>query len=223
VTHEEFLQLLGLPNPQELVRAIIEALLEVYRFNADRQEPEMGDDEQWFGFSVYRNGWHRIEMRLARVAGVRTSRPKNSLQIDVDGGARFHVYRGGNDETYDIYSYDWSTGTKTKVSLAERNSRQLSLFEEEEERDRTWHLGELAIVHAGNAEDGLTGVWAGAPVLHARDGSQWEWVVTLYQPGDAGKSERLSDVPRPPRFDQSPEPDLDLSLLGETERAEEAE
>lgn len=211
---DAFLQLLRIVEPQRFIDDVVGALDEVYRFNADRREPDMGDDEQWFGFSVYRNGWFRIEERLAQLVGVRTGRPNNSLLISVDGGVRFRVYRGGNDERYDIYSYDWNTGTRTKLSLCENNTRQLSLFDGEapEDRDLVWMLDELAIVHAGNADDGLTGVWVGAPVSEASDGSQWAWVLQLYAHGGEPEGTRITDTNSLQRFSDAPEPDLDLGL-----------
>ncbi|MGB6057594.1 MAG: hypothetical protein WBF71_04960 [Microthrixaceae bacterium] len=224
MNHDEFLQLLDTPEPQKFVDELIGALAEVYRFNADRLEPEMGDDDQWFGFSVYRNGWYRIEVRVGPLIGVRTSRPNNSLQISVDGGVRFHVYRGGKDEKYDIYTYDLNSGTPTKISLAKNNDRQLSLFEEvlPEEGDHSWRLSDLVIVHSGNAEDGLTGVWVGAPVTEAADGSQWAWVLQLYFPHEESDRGAKPENDSMQRFSDAPEPDLDLGLLEDDESGEEA-
>ncbi|MEX1009025.1 MAG: hypothetical protein WD271_14430 [Acidimicrobiia bacterium] len=222
--YDEFLHLLRVGEPKRFVELLIETLRQVYAFNADRHEEDMGDDAQTFGFLVYRNGWRRLEDQLGSLAGVSTRRPNNSLQIQVEGGVHFHVYRGGNDETFDIYTYDFSTGTQTKVSLPAHNGRQLSLFEQEEPAaDHVWRLDELVFVHAGNPDTGLTGVWVGAPIPEAADGSQWAWVLPLYSgESDGARAKDDTTAPVSP-FDALDEPDLDVGLLDdEADQGEEA-
>ena len=217
--YERFLQLLQIEQPEVFVERLLRAISEIYRFNADRYEPEL-DDLQVFGFQVYRNSWAAIEDAVENISGVQTARPNNSLEVVVAGHVRFHVYRGGNDETYDIYSYDLSTGTATKASLPRINAGQLSLFDSTEPgEDNLWRLRELVVVHAGNPQIGLTGVWVGAPL----DDARWAWVLPLYQRPSGGE-ELESDVPPEiSPFDSLSEPDLDIASLDAPEEVAESE
>jgi hypothetical protein len=209
--HDAFLQLLQISDPQAFVDRVVGAIGDAYRFNADRYEEDL-DDLQVFGFSVYRNGWHLIEREVEDIPGVLTARPKNSLEITVAQEVRFHVYRGGNDETYDIYSYDLTNGTPTKASLPHSNSLQLSLFDAlQPDGDNLARLSELVIVHAGNPEDGLTGVWVGAPL----EAAGWAWVLPLFhlerpEDGAATTEDDADIVP----FDSRKAPDLEIALHG---------
>jgi hypothetical protein len=161
--------------------AIVEALNEVYEFNRHRHNEDAGDDAQTFGFLVYRNGWAAIEERLATVPEVRTSRPRNSLLIALDGGKRLRTYRGGGEDEYDIDDFDPESGTFTKRSVSAANTRQLSLFDcHGVDEDAFSHLADLMIVHVGNPEVGLTGVWIGAPALQEDTASPWAFVGQVF-------------------------------------------
>jgi hypothetical protein len=211
-----FHETLGIDEPEELVRRICEEVAWVYRFDAERHEDGL-DDQQTFGFNVYRHTWARVEGALVGLAGVRTGRPQNSFEIVVAGGARFHMYRGGADETFDIHGWELGATSDIKASLPANNEAQLSLFDDEPFAEEE-NLRELVIVHAGNAEQGLTGLWVGAPRDTRVSGSQWAWVLQLYRPDGAGDGARRM-VPTPPvkPYHELGEPDLAIELLGEHE------
>ena len=198
LSHKEVLGVIGGQDPGSVVDAIVEALTEVYEFNRHRHNEDAGDDAQTFGFLVYRNGWAAIEEHLASVRGVRTSRPRNSLLIALDGGKRLRTYRGGGDDHYDIDDFDPESGTFTKRSVSAANTRQLSLFDNNEIDDDTIsRLADLVIVHAGNPEVGLTGVWIGAPALQEDTASPWAFVGRVF-PSTAAAAQAPGDDAMPP-------------------------
>src|SRR3546814_19396662 len=66
------------------------------------------------------------------------------------------------------------SGTFTKRSISAANSMQLSLFADEEVSDDViGGLVDLVVVHAGNPDVGLTGVWIGAPAVQSDTSSPW--------------------------------------------------
>lgn len=202
LSHDEVLSLIGGHDPAAVVGAIVDALAEVYEFNRHRHNEDAGDDAQTFGFLVYRNGWAAIEERLAALPGVRTSRPKNSLSIALTGGKRLHVYRGGAETDYDIDDFNPESGTFTKRSISAANSMQLSLFADEEASDDViGGLVDLMVVHAGNADVGLTGVWIGAPAVQSDTSSPWVFVAQVHPLGQAAVV-----VPTNPRPVPTPTP-----------------
>lgn len=211
--YDDFLGLLGLEDPQALVSRIRSEVRWVYRFNADRHEEGL-DDQQTFGFNVYRHSWRRVEDALAGLPGVTIGRPKNSFEIRVTGGARIHMYRGGVDNTFDIYGYDLNGGSETKASLPFNNELQLSLFDGGLYGPAA-NLRELVLVHAGNPQQGLTGLWVGAPRSRELSGAQWAWVLELFRSKDDGGTRATPPVPTIDPYDTLVEPDLDLSFHDE--------
>ncbi len=171
----------GLTDPEAFLHQLYHSLRSAYRFNQGRFDAEAGDDQGWFGFSVFKNGWHEIEKALVHFGnGVHTDRPKNSLTIFA-AGRQIKVYRGGPDEKYDIEEFDPQSGSWTKVGLARANAFQLQLFSTADpDNDHSADLTTLFLVHSGNPDIGLGGVWIGAPKLPtADDPSSWAFVVVL--------------------------------------------
>lgn len=170
-------------DPERLMHAIYHELRRTYRFNADRHDEENGDDSSTFGFCVYRNSWHAVEKVLAQFGGeVKTSRPNNSLVIKTPG-LLLKLYRGGADETFDIESYDTTSGSETKQRYTTDNSVQLELnlgLETVEPEGDAPNLENWMVVHSGNHEIGLENVWMGAPRTPTADNpSPWAFVVHL--------------------------------------------
>lgn len=211
---------LGIGEPEEFVRRICEEVAWVYRFDSERHEDGL-DDLVTFGVNIYRHTYRRVEDALAGLAGVRISRPQNSFEIVVAGGVRFHMYRGGSEEAFDIHRWELDATSDIKASLPANNELQLSLFDDgpfaEDE-----NLRELVIVHAGNPDQGLTGLWVGAPRVTLVSGSNWAWVLQLYRPDGAGDGARRA-VPRSPvkPYDELSEPDLAIELHGEHDHGED--
>jgi len=220
--HAAFLEQLGLSDPDEFVERITDAIAEIYRFNADRHEDGL-DDHQTFGFNVYRHSWNRVEEALADMPGVYTARPKNSLEITVDGGVRFHLYRGGDGSGFDIHTFDLEGASEIKASLPASNEYQLSLFDAGDYK-RTpapeVDLRELVFVHAGNPRQGLTGLWVGAPRSAEASGTQWAWVLELFRGGEGGGTRLSPDSPVIEPFSSRNEPDLDIAFHDEADEGE---
>ena len=184
MTYDEFLEMLrigGLTDSEAFLHKLHHALRGAYRFNQDRFDAMQGDDQGWFGFSVFKSGWYAIEQALVDFGdGVRTERPRNSLTVFA-GQRQIKVYRGGPDEKYDIEEFDPSTGSWTKVGIARANAFQLQLFSTNDpDGDHSVDLGSLFLVHSGNPDVGLSDIWIGAPKLPTADStSSWAFVVHL--------------------------------------------
>jgi hypothetical protein len=119
-----------------LVGALLAALDRSYSAAAARHDELEGFDGQTFGFTAYRLSWFQIEQALAGLDGFQVSRPNNSLRI-VAGDFAIHVYRAGSDETADIQNPGFLDGTPTKLSVVSSNSLQLTLFQSEEDVERS--------------------------------------------------------------------------------------
>jgi hypothetical protein len=171
---------------EEFLQRVEKAIRRAYDIDAGRYDESVGDDTVTFGIDNYRHVWFHLEQELADLdpAHVATARPAGSLAITV-GSKRVRVYRGGLDERLDIHAFDFEEGhSLTKASLASDNQMVLDLAAAagtppEEVLDQ---LVELAIVHAGNPEDGCCAIWLGAPRTPAtqNSGSTWAWVEPVW-------------------------------------------
>jgi hypothetical protein len=180
---DEAYEHLRVDDPERLLHTIYHELRRIYRVNAERYDEVIGDDGSTFGFCVYRNSWHAVEEALAQFgSGVETSRPNNSLVITTPGPL-LKLYRGGVDETFDIESYDTSSGSETKQRYTAHNSHQLAFdlgLEPVETQRQAKDLDHWMIVHSGNHESGLKHVWMGAPRTSDADNpSPWAFVIHL--------------------------------------------
>ena len=197
---------------------VIETILEVYRANAERHDPNLGDDMATFAFNGYRNSWYRLELALGEAFpdGVNTSRPDNSLLIEFNE-YRFHVYRVGPSERIDIHAVPID-GSPTKSSIGESNQLVLNLFGESESpaQEANGSLRDLVIAHAGNPDDHCCAIWIGAPQPVKEPGiSPWAWVVQIYR---IDRGDDFAGIPIPelgPSHDSREEPDVPLSLRDE--------
>lgn len=176
---------LGVDDPEGLLHEVQHTLSNVYRMNGDRYDESVGDDMGSFGFNVYKTSWHQLEKVLPGFdSALSTLRPNNSLTVFTPG-PQMKVYRGGANENFDIESYDLESGSMTKRRIPARNTKQLSLFEQESESNGDEEVGVLdvdgwVIVHSGNPDEGLLGIWIGAPRIPSdEDPSTWAFIFHL--------------------------------------------
>jgi hypothetical protein len=201
-----FRGLLPPASADDFIPALVRAYLSAYEDASARYDRDVGCDTNTFGTEVWRFSWFRLEKELEPIPGVRTTRADSSFAILV-GDIVIRSYRGGPDEKYNIYEFDFGAGSRTRREIPWQNYEQLTLFSEVSELalERRLHL---TIVHSGNPSLGCTGVWVGLAMPN-----QWEWVEPLYEP------EALQAAPPPPTgftpFTEQKEPDIRVDLLDE--------
>jgi hypothetical protein len=206
----------------DFVSAVLKAIRRAYDIDAGRYDETVGDDAVTFGIGNYRHVWFHLEeeLRVLAPGRVSSSRPNGSLVIQV-GSRRVRVYRGGRTELFDIHSFDFSEESSlTKASAAAGNQLVLDLIATENipEDERLDQLVELAIVHAGNPDDGCCAVWIGAPCdpSASKGASTWAWVEQLWRIERPEGLDLDIDVVVPPAaHSEMDEPDVPLSLQDE--------
>jgi hypothetical protein len=206
---------------EEFLQRAEKAIRRAYDIDAGRYDESVGDDTVTFGIDNYRHVWFHLEQELADLdpAQVSTARPAGSLAITV-GSRRVRVYRGGLNEQIDIHAFDFDEGSSlTKASLASDNQMVLDLAAAAgmPSEDGLDQLVELAIVHAGNPEDGCCAIWMGAPRTPGADNgwSTWAWVEPVWLLERATRQLVLGGerVPAPAvAHTELREPDVPLSL-----------
>lgn len=202
----------------DFVSAVLKGIGRAYDIDAERYDESVGDDAVTFGIDNYRHVWFHVEEELSGLppGRVSSSRPKGSLAILV-GGRRVRVYRGGLTERFDIHAFDFEQGSLTKASAAADNQMVLDLVAAEGvARDEGLdQLVELAVVHAGNPEDGFCAMWVGAPCdpSDRKGASTWAWVEQLWR---IDRPDELVFEPEatiaPAAHTELEEPDVPLSL-----------
>jgi hypothetical protein len=203
------------PEFDELSAVVIDAIRRAYDINAERHDPEAGDDAVVFGIGVYRNSWFLTERAVDDLEHWRSARPNGSLVV-MGCGLRVHVYRHGRDADADLEAFrlDDARASETQRLIAEANTLQLALPFDLNSAPTTpadAELCELVIIHAGNPDDGCCGIWVGAPIATEEiTVSPWAWIRPLWRTGEAAAAvagnER--DALRGPRHDELPEPEI---------------
>lgn len=204
-----------------LGEAAVAAIRRAYEINAERFDPEIGDDAVVFGIEVYRNSWFLLEQEVECLSEWGSARPSGSLLI-TGVGLRVHVYRHGSNADVDLDSFrlDDPQASDTQRLIAESNTLQLSLpgLETSSGTDgrRDQELSELVIVHAGNPDDGCCGIWIGAPIA-AEEVTRlpWAWIEPLWlaEPGESNAAVPGQDISVIPRHDELPEPIIELESI----------
>lgn len=194
----------------ELSDRLVSALQHVYAINAERYDPQLGDDGLTFGVQVWRNSWHELEAAVQTLHDISTARPDGSLVLRI-GDVRLHTYKVGNTEELNIHNVRIS-GTATKDRIVHSNVEQLQLFST---APPATGPPNLVLAHAGNPFDGLCAVYVGAPT-EDEAGPSWSWVESLYQipPDEVRRGEPLPEGPVTP-YSDLPVTDFDLTLKPE--------
>jgi hypothetical protein len=170
--------LLGTDRAAGLRRAFLGAINDAYTENCGRYSDELGDNALTFAVAVVHNLRHMLEHALEFATGIKITRPRNSFQIEIDARWAVHFYKGGSSGG-DIGEIRFDQ-SRTKLELVSANADQLALvFDEGDSAPTARDVRHLVVVHVGNAEDGLTGAWLGAPVLSPVNGFQWLWLDRL--------------------------------------------
>lgn len=191
-----------------LVESIVGSLRKTYNANAARHDELLGDDAMTFGVLNWRNGWHGVEEALADFEGVRCSRARGSLDVEI-GPARLHFYGYSGSERNNIDAFPFLDGSKTKQRIPISNQLSLALDWGDDEPET--RLVDLICVHTGNPLDGLCSIWIGAPI-QAEDGViSWAWVDRVWMIDRTPDGQRGSEEASRSHKDLD-EPDIDIEL-----------
>lgn len=203
--------------------AAIAAIRRAYDINAERHDPEAGDDAVVFGIAVYRNSWFLLEREVEALEGWTSARPCGSLLI-TGSGLRVHVYRHGQNADVDIEAFrlDDARASATQRLIAESNTMQLvlpmPLGEARPAPEPDSDLAELVIIHAGNPDDGCCAIWIGAPIKSEEiTTSPWAWIASIWtaEPIDASGTAGIVPDEARPRHYELPEPEIVLEAVEE--------
>lgn len=206
----------------------VAAIRHAYDINAERHDPEAGDDAVVFSMGVYRNSWFLVEREIESLDGWVSARPSGSLVI-TGAGLRVHVYRHGQNADVDLGAFrlDDARASMTQRLIAESNAMQLALpFLMDEDVPATRpdsNLAELVIVHAGNTDDGCCGIWIGAPISTEEITiSPWAWIEPLWvaESSEGGATSAPALAGASPRHDELPEPEIVLEAVAEDDAAQ---
>lgn len=169
--------LLGPDRAARLRRMFLGAISDAYTENCGRYSDDLGDNALTFAVAVVHNLRHMLEHALEFESGIKITRPRNSFQVEIDARWAVHFYKGrsGAGDVGEI-RFDQS---RTKLELVNANADQLALVFSDGDEPSARDVYHLVVVHVGNAEDGLTGAWLGAPVLSPVNGFQWLWLERL--------------------------------------------
>jgi hypothetical protein len=212
----------------EFADVAVAAIRRTYDVNANRHDPEIGDDAVVFGIAIYRNSWFLLEQEVAVLDGWTSSRPSGSLVI-VGAGRRIHVYRCGQDGNVDLNDFrlDDERSSATKRLVATTNTDQLAFDLGEltapavpAEAAQPGDLRELVIIHAGNPDEGCCGIWVGAPLTSDEvSGSPWAWIEPMWLPEDSAmpQADQQPRLDPTPRHDELPEPEITLKPVAEND------
>jgi hypothetical protein len=201
-----------------LGEAAVAAIRRAYEINAERHDPLVGDDAVVFGIGIYRNSWYLMEQEVETLEQWSSARPAGSLLI-TGAGLRLHVYRHGANADVDLDSFrlDDARASATQRMIAQSNTLQMSFPGLEVVSDTPAaldsDLSELVIIHAGNPDDGCSGIWIGAPIA-AEEISQspWVWIEPLWLAESelTATSATERELSATPRHDELPEPVIAL-------------
>ncbi|MFC3982495.1 hypothetical protein [Streptosporangium jomthongense] len=158
---------------------MIRLIREVYRVNADRFEPELGDDRTLFGIAISRNIANRAVTELRGLPGVHAKLVNSALEIVCDGFVVRQYKLPGSSVNVSVELIDWTT-SEAKLRGPVENSQtdaQLTLDGDED-------LGaafdsmiplfrHIRFVHSGSSETGNATIHAGIPRDHRDGGSPW--------------------------------------------------
>jgi hypothetical protein len=202
--------------PRGLVDAVCGGLGRAYDAVGERHEAELGFDGLTFGINVARVGWFQIELDVSLSPGLTSSRANNSFHVHDEDRRSYGVYRGGDTAAWDIWTFDFDSGTETRASGPTNNTRQLALeFDHVMQPDESevlvaQYARDLTFVHAGNAADGMCALYLGAAVRDEKSGkSRWAWVRRVWsQPQISSIDLRDGATATFAAYDEIPEPEL---------------
>src|SRR5947209_3916169 len=178
--------------------AIRHVVQQVRRQNADRYEPQLGDDSLTLGFANWRNVTNLLERYFDGDSTIKPVRPDNSFQLLV-GPYSVSVY---GLSAADPMSVTWR-GSGIKMRLAETNSAAAGEEHAEPTLDDVMreqgldHITllptRIAFVHWADADAARIRIWAGFPRNNERGGSPWLQLIEITDTG--GGSGNTVDVP----------------------------
>ncbi|MBO3752350.1 hypothetical protein J5X84_40355 [Streptosporangiaceae bacterium NEAU-GS5] len=171
---------------------LVRLIREVYRVNADRFEPALGDDRTLFGIAISRNIANRAVTELRGLPGVHARLINNALEVSCDGMVIRQYKLPGSAVHVNVELIDWTT-SEAKLRGAVENSRtdpQPTLDSDEELGHLFGYLlppfRHFRFVHSGSQETGQTTISAGIPRDHRDGGSPWLDVRTIWSEADGG-------------------------------------
>lgn len=178
------------------VDTIGEELAAVYAANIQDHRESRGDNAQLFGMKIWVHGDFRISGRFEETSDIRVSHTNGSYAVLL-GGLSIGVYKLGDTVEEDVHGC-FPDASPTKRAYAERNRRQLALFELEPASplplSARYALNDLIVGHFGNPRDGLAKWYVGAPTTDEQGWRRWAWISKQDLPGVA-----IQTVPaRPP-------------------------
>ncbi len=223
-TLEEINEKLGLENPDDFWVTLKELISNVYLINADRNDEDLGDDSYTFGQLTYRNIKNKVIEVFRDFDGVSTNEPTPSLSLYTPGPT-LKFYRGGNDEDFLLDSYVLKDDSTKKQEILIRNGQQaeqlqLQLDDDQETIPEPLDMKEWFVVHSGNQELGLTKLSVGAAYKSTSGAYCWAFTFDIdLDNGDTGGVTVITnpDPTIPERDGQLKEPEIDVSIKGQTD------
>lgn len=208
-------QLIGAERARRLRAVLLKKVDEAYDENCDRFREALGDNNITFGVSVTHNLRHLVEEALIGEPGFKTSRPRGSFQIEIDGIVAVHLYKARQGENGpEMIRLDDS---QTKIELVSKNQNpdQLMLtFDEPVEEIVRGGVRQLLVLHIGDPEEGFEIAYIGAPSYSPVNGFRWMWLETL---DGSEEITRLDVAPPTPDVDvffgENELPELEVELL----------
>jgi hypothetical protein len=219
-------ELLGVSRAARLRAVLLKTLDEAYDLNCERFAQTVGDNNVTFGVAVTHNLRHLLEEALTGEAGFKTSRPRGSFEIKIDGAIAAHLYKAKRGQSGpEMIRLDDS---QTKLELVSRNVHpdQLSLvFDDPGHAQFRDGVRQLLLLHVGDHDDGFDIAYIGAPSYSEVNGFRWLWLESL----DGSEEIERADAPQPAKrqqiiFGGGVLPDLDIELVDdEVEKHREQE
>jgi hypothetical protein len=163
---------------RQLRAAITRALVTAYAENAERYDPDIGDNPTTFGICVVHNLRHLVEEGVEDLESVEVLRPRNSFMLRLPQGRSLYFYKAppGASRIEEL-RFDES---ELKLSISQENAAQLQLdldglLPDHTELEADELPAHAVVVHFGDAEAGLTHAVVGAPYRTATGACQWAW------------------------------------------------
>lgn len=184
---------------------MVRLIREVYRVNADRFEPELGDDATLFGMAISRNIANRAVAELRDLPAVDARLINNALEVSCDGLVMRQYKLPGSAVNVSVELIDWTTSEAKLRGAVENSHTDAQLLLDDDE-----NLGpafaaiippfrHIRFVHSGSSETGQATISAGIPRDHREGGSPWLEVRCIWSDGgDVEDFGRGSDVPVAP-------------------------
>ncbi len=199
-----------------------------YEIESRTFSEEEFDDSYTFGWGCRQRGFGRAAEAVEDLASVvaHASGLKQSFSI---GPFTIRPYRFGALRPADIHLERLDPNSLTKEFVGVDNATQLqeafdlrSALNPPPLENALCSSNQLVLALFGNARDGQTGIYIGAPLSEMVDGSYWEWVIELDDAEAVAAGTSQADNPSADggttAFDQTPEPELPMRPRREDER-----